>query len=96
MIAEGFGEVPLQPVSPYMLSREWAPVTEDATFWWFRHVWNAMSKERKSGDSYSDQEAGRRFRKALRGALSTPPKPLKSIAPKEKDEVQKEKPRRSR
>jgi hypothetical protein len=38
----------------------------------------------KDANSYSEREAQRRFKKVLRGALSTPPKPLKSIPPKEK------------
>ncbi len=36
-----------------------------------------MAKD--SDDQYSDKEAQRRFQEALRGGLSTPPKPLKSI-----------------
>jgi hypothetical protein len=33
-------------------------------------------------DQYSDKEARKRFEAALRGGLSTPPKPLKSMTPK--------------
>jgi hypothetical protein len=36
----------------------------------------------KSDDQYSEQEAQRRFEKLVDAALRTPPKPLKSIAPK--------------
>jgi hypothetical protein len=32
-------------------------------------------------NAYGDNEAERRFRQALRGALNTPPKPLKSMTP---------------
>jgi hypothetical protein len=35
-------------------------------------------------DQYSDKEAKARFEAALRGGLSTPPKPLKSMTPKRK------------
>jgi hypothetical protein len=34
------------------------------------------------GDQYSEQEAQRRFMAALKAAVNTPPKPLKSIGPK--------------
>jgi hypothetical protein len=37
---------------------------------------------KRTGDQYSDQEAQQRFQAALKGALSTPPKPLKSMTPK--------------
>jgi hypothetical protein len=33
-------------------------------------------------DQFSDKEAKARFEAALRGGLSTPPKPLKSMTPK--------------
>jgi len=36
----------------------------------------------KDPNSYSDKEAKARFEAALRGGLSTPPKPLKSMTPK--------------
>ncbi len=35
-------------------------------------------------EKYSAREAKRRFEAALRGGLSTPPKPLKSMTPKRK------------
>ena len=38
-----------------------------------------MTRTPKGDDSYSDKEAQRRFRAALRGGLSTPPKPLAEI-----------------
>jgi hypothetical protein len=37
---------------------------------------------KSSNDSYGDEEAKARFEAALRGGLSTPPKPLKSMTPK--------------
>jgi hypothetical protein len=37
---------------------------------------------KKSDERYSDQEAQQRFQAALKGALNTPPKPLKSMTPK--------------
>jgi hypothetical protein len=33
-------------------------------------------------DQYSEQEAQRRFMAALKAAMNTPPKPLKSMGPK--------------
>jgi hypothetical protein len=36
------------------------------------------SPKDKDHDQYSEKEAKRRFKAALRGGLSTPPKPLKS------------------
>ena len=36
----------------------------------------------KDPDQYSDKEAKARFEAALRGGLSTPPKPLKNVPPK--------------
>jgi len=39
---------------------------------------------RKKEDQYSDKEARQRFEAALRGGLSTQPKPLKSMTPKRK------------
>jgi hypothetical protein len=40
---------------------------------------------RKSSDeTYGEKEAKARFEAALRGGLSTPPKPLKSMTPKRK------------
>jgi hypothetical protein len=33
-------------------------------------------------DQYSEQEAQRRFMAAIKAAVNTPPKPLKSMAPK--------------
>ncbi len=35
----------------------------------------------KPDDRYGDNEAQERFYKALKGAVSTPPKPLKSMTP---------------
>ena len=35
----------------------------------------------KKGERYGDNEAQARFRAALKGALNTPPKPLKSMTP---------------
>ena len=35
-----------------------------------------------SGDDYSEQEAQQRFMAALKAAVNTPPKPLKSMTPK--------------
>jgi hypothetical protein len=37
---------------------------------------------KKPDDQYSDKEAQHRFEATLRGALNTPPAPLKSMAPK--------------
>jgi hypothetical protein len=37
---------------------------------------------------FSDREARERFERTLRGALSTPPKPLKDV-PKKRDESQR-------
>jgi hypothetical protein len=42
----------------------------------------------KSDDSYSDEEATERFKKTLRGALSTAPKPLKD-KPRIREESQR-------
>ena len=36
----------------------------------------------KSDQQYSEQEAQRRFLAALKAAVNTPPKPLKSMGPK--------------
>jgi hypothetical protein len=36
----------------------------------------------KKNEQYSDEEAQQRFQAALKGALNTPPKPLKSMTPK--------------
>jgi hypothetical protein len=36
----------------------------------------------KNDEQYSDKEAEHRFQAALKGALNTPPKPLKSMTPK--------------
>jgi hypothetical protein len=33
-------------------------------------------------DQYSEEEAQRRFMQSLKGAVNTPPKPLKSMTPK--------------
>jgi hypothetical protein len=38
--------------------------------------------ERKSNDDFSEQEAQQRFLAALKAAVNTPPKPLKSMTPK--------------
>jgi len=35
-----------------------------------------------SDDQYGPREAKRRFEAALRGGLSTPPRPLKEVSPK--------------
>jgi hypothetical protein len=45
----------------------------------------------KDSDSYSDKEAKARFEAMLKGALSTPPKPLKD-KPKVKAKKAKKKP----
>jgi hypothetical protein len=37
---------------------------------------------KRSDDQYSEQETQRRFEKLLRSALTTPPKPLKSMTRK--------------
>jgi hypothetical protein len=37
---------------------------------------------RKPADQYSEQEAQQRFKKLVRAALNTKPKPLKSMTPK--------------
>jgi hypothetical protein len=34
------------------------------------------------GEKYTEEEAQRRFMQSLKGAVSTPPKPLKSVSPK--------------
>ena len=36
----------------------------------------------KAEDQYSEQEAQQRFMAALKAAVNTPPKPLKSMTPK--------------
>jgi len=42
-----------------------------------------MSKDPTHGsDKYSDEEAQRRFMTAIKAALNTPSKPLKSMTPK--------------
>jgi hypothetical protein len=50
----------------------------------FGKRWNSgkMLAMVKKPDQYSDKEAKVRFEAALRGGLSTPPKPLKSMTPK--------------
>jgi len=35
-----------------------------------------------ANEQYSEEEAQQRFQAALKGALNTPPKPLKSMTPK--------------
>ena len=45
---------------------------------------------KKSDEQYSEQEAQQRFQAALKGALNTPPKPLKSMTPK-RDKAQPKK-----
>jgi hypothetical protein len=45
-------------------------------------------------DEYSDEEAAARFEAALKGALNTPPKPLKSMTPK-RDKPQSESSKKS-
>lgn len=37
---------------------------------------------KKNSDEYPPHEAAKRFEKAIRGALRTPPKPLKQMPPK--------------
>jgi hypothetical protein len=37
---------------------------------------------KRSEDQYSEEEAQRRFMQSLKGGVSTPPKPLKSMTPK--------------
>jgi len=37
---------------------------------------------KKENDQYSEREAKQRFMKALKAAVNTPPKPLKSMKPK--------------
>jgi hypothetical protein len=37
---------------------------------------------KRSDEQYSEQEAQQRFLAALKAAVNTPPKPLKSMAPK--------------
>jgi hypothetical protein len=37
---------------------------------------------KRQDDEYSEQEAQQRFQAALKGALNTPAKPLKSMTPK--------------
>jgi hypothetical protein len=37
---------------------------------------------KNNDDQYSDEEAQQRFQAALKGALKTPPKPLKSMTAK--------------
>lgn len=41
-----------------------------------------MVAQSKADDAYSEQEAQRRFMAALKAAVNTPPKPLKSMTPK--------------
>ena len=41
-----------------------------------------MNKESKESDQYPEPQAQQRFKKLVRAALETPPKPLKSITPK--------------
>jgi hypothetical protein len=41
-----------------------------------------MRASKEKSDEYSAKEAKQRFDAALRGGLSTPPKPLKSMTPK--------------
>jgi hypothetical protein len=36
----------------------------------------------KNSDAYSEREANQRFMAALKAAVNTPPKPLKSMTPK--------------
>jgi hypothetical protein len=38
--------------------------------------------KKDSDDQYSEQEAQQRFMAALKAAVNTPPKPLKSMTPK--------------
>jgi len=42
----------------------------------------SASPRKKSNDNYGDDEARRRFEKALRAAVNTSPKPLKGIPKK--------------
>jgi hypothetical protein len=42
----------------------------------------ATTRTPKSSDQYSKKEAAQRFEAVLRGALSTPPKPLKDVPKK--------------
>jgi hypothetical protein len=48
-----------------------------------------MAREKHS--QFSEKEARKRFEAALRGGLSTPPKPLKSMTPKRKKAQRKRK-----
>jgi hypothetical protein len=41
-----------------------------------------MADTRQKANQYSEEEAQRRFMQSLKGAVSTPPKPLKSMTPK--------------
>jgi hypothetical protein len=53
-----------------------------------------MSTKRPD-DQYSEQEAQQRFTAALKAAVNTPPKPLKSMTPKG-TAAQSKKPRKSK
>jgi hypothetical protein len=44
---------------------------------------------KNADDNYGNNEAQRRFRAALKGAMTTPPKPLKSMTPVGKPSQQK-------
>ena len=50
-----------------------------------------MSKANSDSEKYSDREAKQRFDQALRGALKTPPKPLKDVKPKRQSKKPKPK-----
>jgi hypothetical protein len=50
-----------------------------------------MSKLNEAEDSFTDEEAQRRFEATLRGALSTPPKPLKEASAKARTPTRKPK-----
>jgi hypothetical protein len=41
-----------------------------------------MTPKPREGDQYSEQEAQQRFMAAIKAAVSTPPKPLKSMGSK--------------
>jgi len=45
----------------------------------------------RDDEKYGDKEARERFEAALRGGLSTPPMPLKSVTPKRTKAQQKKK-----
>jgi hypothetical protein len=43
---------------------------------------SAMARTQRDNEKYSEHEAALRFMTALRAAVNTPPKPLKSMTPK--------------